>query len=88
MVHVSSDYIFDGSNEVHSEQEMPSPLSAYGASKAAGDTAAQTAPHHYVIRTSWVFGDGTNFMSTMRSLANKGVKVVILDIQEPKYAGE
>uniref|UniRef100_UPI002804E9F7 bifunctional dTDP-4-dehydrorhamnose 3,5-epimerase family protein/NAD(P)-dependent oxidoreductase n=1 Tax=uncultured Corynebacterium sp. TaxID=159447 RepID=UPI002804E9F7 len=88
LVHVSSDYIFDGSHEVHSEEEMPSPLSAYGASKAAGDTAAQTAPRHYVIRTSWVFGDGANFMATMRSLANKGVKPSVIHDQRgrPTFA--
>lgn len=88
LVHVSSDYIFDGANEVHSEEELPSPLSAYGASKAAGDTAAQTAPQHYVIRTSWVFGDGENFMSTMRRLANKGVEPKVIHDQRgrPTFA--
>lgn len=88
LVHVSSDYIFDGTNEVHSEEELPSPLSAYGASKAAGDTAAQTAPQHYVIRTSWVFGDGENFMSTMRRLANKGVEPKVIHDQRgrPTFA--
>ena len=88
LVHVSSDYIFDGVNEVHSEEELPSPLSAYGASKAAGDTAAQTAPQHYVIRTSWVFGDGENFMSTMRRLANKGVEPKVIHDQRgrPTFA--
>ena len=88
LVHVSSDYIFDGANEVHSEEELPSPLSAYGASKAAGDTAAQTAPQHYVIRTSWVFGDGENFMSTMRRLAAKGVEPKVIHDQRgrPTFA--
>ena len=88
LVHVSSDYIFDGANEVHSEEELPSPLSVYGASKAAGDTAAQTAPQHYVIRTSWVFGDGENFMSTMRRLAAKGVEPKVIHDQRgrPTFA--
>src|SRR5699024_6445278 len=49
LVHVSSAYIFDGTREIHTEEEIPSPLSTYGATKAAGDTAAQTAPRHYVI---------------------------------------
>lgn len=80
-VHVSSDYIFDGSVEVHDETEMPSPLSAYGASKAAGDTAAQTARKHYVIRTSWVFGDGANFMETMAQLAEKGATPKVVSDQ-------
>ena len=88
LVHVSSDYIFDGTNEIHTEEELPSPLSAYGASKAAGDTAAQTAPQHYVIRTSWVFGDGENFMSTMRRLATQGVEPKVIHDQRgrPTFA--
>ncbi|WP_291313318.1 sugar nucleotide-binding protein [Corynebacterium sp. UBA2622] len=80
LVHVSSDYIFDGTREVHTEDEMPSPLSAYGASKAAGDTAAQVARRHYVVRTSWVFGEGANFMEAMAGLCERGVKPsVIMD---------
>lgn len=74
LVHVSSDYIFDGQHEIHGEDEIASPLSAYGASKAAGDTAAQTTPRHYVVRTSWVFGDGGNFIATMAALARAGKK--------------
>lgn len=74
LVHVSSDYIFDGTHQVHTEEELPSPLSHYGASKAAGETAAQVARRHYVIRTSWVFGDGANFMATMRQLAEADKK--------------
>ncbi|MDO5031895.1 bifunctional dTDP-4-dehydrorhamnose 3,5-epimerase family protein/NAD(P)-dependent oxidoreductase [Corynebacterium sp.] len=88
LVHVSSDYIFDGSQEVHTEEELPSPLSAYGASKAAGETAARTAPRHFVIRTSWVFGDGPNFMGTMRALAAKNVQPKVIHDQRgrPTFA--
>ena len=88
LVHVSSDYIFDGNVEVHDEAEVPSPLSAYGASKAAGDTAAQVARKHYVVRTSWVFGDGRNFMSVMADLADRGVapKVVCDQRGRPTWA--
>ena len=88
LVHVSSDYIFDGTREVHDEAEIPSPLSAYGASKAAGDTAAQVARKHYVVRTAWVFGDGNNFMSTMAGLAARGVepKVIMDQRGRPTYA--
>ncbi|WP_018297899.1 sugar nucleotide-binding protein [Corynebacterium lubricantis] len=81
LVHVSSDYIFDGTKEIHTEDETPSPLSAYGASKAAGDTAAQTAPKHYVIRTSWVFGEGSNFMATMASLAKRDIEPYVVHDQ-------
>lgn len=88
LVHVSSDYIFDGTTDIHTEEELPSPRSAYGASKAAGDTAAQTAPRHYVIRTAWVFGEGNNFMSTMASLAQKNIEPLVINDQRgrPTYA--
>lgn len=81
LVHVSSDYVFDGTIEVHSEDEVPSPLSLYGASKAAGESSARVAPKHYVIRTSWVFGDGKNFMRTMAELAERGVEPRVIHDQ-------
>ncbi|WJY67176.1 sugar nucleotide-binding protein [Corynebacterium auris] len=80
LVHVSSDYVFDGLHTEHSEDELPSPLSAYGASKSAGETAARATPRHYVIRTSWVFGEGENFMESMARLYERGVQPsVIMD---------
>ncbi len=72
-VTVSSDYVFDGTVESHAEDEAYSPLGVYGQSKAAGELAAQAAPAHYIVRTSWVVGDGSNFVRTMASLAEKGV---------------
>lgn len=71
LVHVSSDYVFDGTREVHDEEEPLSPLSAYGASKAAGDLAVSTCPRHYILRSSWVVGDGRNFVQTMKSLSDR-----------------
>lgn len=68
LVHISSDYVFDGSQEEHDENEPVSPLSVYGQSKAAGDIAAATVPNHYIIRTSMVVGDGGNFV---RAVAKK-----------------
>lgn len=73
LVHVSSDYVFDGTIIEHTEAEPPSPLSVYGASKAAGEAAAAACPRHYVVRTAWVFGEGGNFMATMARLAREGV---------------
>lgn len=48
------------------------PLSVYGQSKAAGETAVRACPRHYVIRTSWVIGEGKNFVATMARLAAQG----------------
>lgn len=71
LVHVSSDYVFDGAEEVHAEDEPLSPLSAYGASKAAGDLAVSTCPRHYILRSSWVVGEGRNFVNTMKVLSDR-----------------
>lgn len=88
LVHVSSDYIFDGTRQTHPETEPASPLSAYGASKAAGDVAAQVAERHYVVRTSWVFGEGANFVATMARFAReeRDVSVVMDQRGRPTWA--
>lgn len=81
LVHVSSDYVFDGTASEHSESEPFTPLGVYGQSKAAGDIAASTAPRHYIARTSWVIGDGNNFVRTMASLAQRDIKPSVVNDQ-------
>ena len=82
LVHISSDYVFDGSLErPYREDDPVAPLGVYGQSKAAGDLAASTCPRHYILRTSWVIGDGKNFVQTMRSLAERGVSPKVVDDQ-------
>lgn len=81
LVHISSDYVFDGTQEVHSEDEQLSPLGVYGQSKAAGDIVAATIPRHYIVRTSWVVGDGGNFVRTMHSLADRDIKPSVVSDQ-------
>lgn len=81
VVQVSSDYVFDGEREVHSVQETFSPLSVYGQTKAAGDAIVMTIPKHYVVRTSWVIGDGPNFIRSMQALAEEGVDPRVVDDQ-------
>ena len=81
LVHFSTDYVFDGIQPVHQEDEPVSPLGVYGQSKAAGDLAVATAPHHYVLRTSWLVGDGNNFVRTMARLAATGVGPSVVDDQ-------
>lgn len=81
LVHVSSDYVFDGIQEAHSEDDPPSPLSVYGVTKAAADAVVSTWPDHYIVRTSWVIGAGHNFVHTMRRLAAEGVHPAVVDDQ-------
>lgn len=71
LVHVSSDYVFDGTRELHDEQEPFSPLSVYGQTKAAGDLAVAGCPSHYIMRSSWVIGEGHNFVKTMKLLSDR-----------------
>jgi dTDP-4-dehydrorhamnose 3,5-epimerase len=72
LVHFSTDYVYDGTRDEHDEDEPLAPLGVYGQSKAAGDVAVSAAPRHYVVRTSWVVGDGPNFVRTMARLATEG----------------
>jgi len=81
LVHISTDYVFDGTAEVHAEDEPFSPLGVYGQSKAAGDAVVATLPAHYILRTSWVIGDGHNFVRTMASLAERGIAPGVVDDQ-------
>lgn len=81
LVHVSSDYVFDGTRQVHTEDETFAPLGVYGQSKAAGDLAAASTPRHYILRTSWVIGTGNNFVLTMKSLAERDIKPSVVSDQ-------
>lgn len=78
LVHISTEYVFDGSHGPHKEDESPSPLSVYGKTKAAGDQKAGTVPRHYIVRTSWVVGDGKNFVRTMLGLGGKGISPAVV----------
>lgn len=81
LVHVSSDYVFDGTLEVHGEDEPFTPLGVYGQTKAAGDAVVSVVPRHYIVRTSWVIGEGNNFVRTMASLAGRGIKPSVVNDQ-------
>jgi dTDP-4-dehydrorhamnose reductase len=59
LVYISSDYVFDGADTPaggYREDDLPSPLSVYGATKLAGERIAAMAPGHLTVRTSWLFG--------------------------------
>lgn len=89
LVHVSSEYVFDGSTTGPIlEDALLCPLGAYGAAKAAGEIAASFAARHLVVRTSWVVGDGANFVRTMLGLAARGVSPTVVDDQigRPTFA--
>ena len=94
MVHVSTDYVFDGSaTSPYAEDETPSPASAYGRTKLAGDQAVQELlpASHYLIRTAWLYGlQGSNFVKTMLRLEKERdtVSVVTDQVGQPTYAAD
>ncbi len=61
MVHISTDYVFDGRKESpYLPTDQPAPLNRYGISKLAGEMAVrEAAPEHLIVRTSWLFGEGS-----------------------------
>jgi dTDP-4-dehydrorhamnose reductase len=74
LVHLSTDYVFDGAKPgAYTEDDPIGPLGVYGASKAAGERAIrERLDHHVILRTSWVFGThGTNFVKTMMRLGRE-----------------
>lgn len=71
LIHISSEYVFDGLKTPHTEDESFAPLGVYGQSKAAGDLAVACTPRHYILRTSWLIGSGKNFARTMFALSNR-----------------
>jgi dTDP-4-dehydrorhamnose reductase len=83
VVHVSSDYVFDGrASAPYAEDEPTGPRSAYGRSKLAGEQAVLAAGDHAVARSAWLFGvHGKNFVATMLGLAEERDEVRVVDDQ-------
>lgn len=81
LIHFSSEYVFNGINSAHSEDEPFTPLSVYGQTKAAADLAVSLVPKHHILRTTWVVGDGHNFVKTMKNLADMRIDPKVVDDQ-------
>lgn len=93
LVHVSTDYVFDGNaTEPYNEDSATNPLSVYGKTKLAGEQAVtQAAPEAIIVRTAWVFSEyGNNFVKTMLRLAKERDSLSIVADQRgcPTYAGD
>ena len=73
LIHISTDYVFNGkSDRPYREDDPTSPLSVYGKSKEAGERAIRTIPMHLIVRTSWLYGvHGGNFVKTMLRLGKE-----------------
>lgn len=92
LIHISTDYVFDGSSPVpYTEDDVPSPASAYGRSKLAGEKAAMRWPRTIIIRTSWLYSSyGNNFVKTILGKAGsaESINVVFDQIGSPTYASD
>lgn len=90
-IHFSTDYVFDGENNLgYKEDHLYNPINLYGKSKALGEKMIlDINPRYYIIRTSWLFGKyGKNFVETMLRLAEEGKDLKIVNDQfgSPTYA--
>ncbi len=84
LIHISTDYVFDGSKAgAYVEDDPVAPLGVYGASKEAGERAVrQHNDRHLILRTAWVYSaDGGNFIKTMLRLAGERDSVSVVDDQ-------
>lgn len=95
MIHISTDYIFDGLKKLpasYVEEDDPNPLSYYGVTKLESEKAVrQTLAEHMIIRTAWLYGlNGNNFLKTMLKLALKNpdqtIKVVNDQFGSPTWS--
>ncbi len=84
LFHISTDYVFDGSNpNPYREDDVIAPLGVYGQSKAEGDAAVRCLlTSHIILRTSWVYSPfGTNFVKTMLRLSAEKEQLQVVDDQ-------
>jgi dTDP-4-dehydrorhamnose reductase len=93
LIHISTDYVFDGSSSVAlNEEAETNPINIYGASKRAGEvTCLNENPNSIIIRTSWVYSKfGNNFVKTMQRLMKEkeSINVVNDQIGSPTYAAD
>ena len=92
LVHLSSDYVFDGKgSKPYIESDVTNPISAYGMTKLAGELFVQkNCKKYFILRPAWVYGEGRNFVNTMLRLGDSGkdIRVVSDQIGTPTSAIE
>jgi dTDP-4-dehydrorhamnose reductase len=90
LIHISTDYVFDGEKKIYFEEDRPNPKSVYGMTKWVGERAvAASAANSVVLRTSWVYASyGKNFVRTILRLAatKPALRVVSDQFGTPTYA--
>jgi dTDP-4-dehydrorhamnose reductase len=91
VIHLSTDYVFSGESAGEYAEDAPTgPLGAYGRSKLAGERAVLERPGNLVVRTSWVYGEGRNFIRSILAAERAGKHLRVVDDQRgrPTWAGD
>ena len=93
VVHISTDYVFDGTNHVpYTEDQQVCPSSVYGKSKLAGEQAlTESCDQSVILRTAWLYSSfGNNFVKTMIKLGTgrDSINVIFDQIGTPTYAAD
>lgn len=83
MIHVSTDYVFEGNGtRPYTEFDEPNPVSAYGKTKLEGENFVKAfADKYFILRTAWLYGEGKNFVKTMLHLAETHDEVSVVSDQ-------
>lgn len=93
LIHISTDYVFDGTGSTPYTEDMPkNPLGVYGRTKSDGEDFIQQAmTQYYILRTAWLYGSGhPNFVYTMTKLMNEKSELKVVSDQRgtPTFAGD
>ncbi len=92
LVQISTDYVFDGTQQRPYREDDPCrPLQVYGRTKLEGELAARRAARHLIVRTAWLFGEGHNFVRSIRRQLDAGARALTVVADQfgcPTYAGD
>ena len=96
LIHISTDYVFDGTPDEKTEESVPNPINTYGRTKLLGDKEILAVAEHsdleyMIIRTSWVYSEyGKNFVKTIIDKLKNSEDIKVVDDQygSPTYAGD
>ena len=92
LIHISTDYVFDGLSEIYKENDKKNPLGVYGRTKLDGENKILESDCKFcIIRTSWLFSEfGNNFLKTILNLASKKNEIPVISdqIAAPTYSGD
>lgn len=83
MVQISTDDVFDGNSKTpYHEFDTPAPVTVYGKSKLAGENfVKEYAPKHIIVRSSWVYGEGENYVNNLLKMADTQKEIQVMESQ-------